>query len=147
MQYRNKTLVISGILLAALGLVVFQIISGQGATVQASGPEPSIDSGVAWGPSYYADDSLVEPVRNRDELNFMKLIDQTALTGQRLGPSYAADETIVGPHQKMNAVSGITWGPSYYADDTLIEANELDVMKQVDQNALRGVSEGPSYQP
>ncbi len=151
MQHRNKTLIISGILLAALGLVVFQIISGQGTTGQAAGPEPSIDSGVTWGPSYYTDDSLVEPGLSRDELDFMRQVDRQALTGKTWGPSYSGEDTIVAPGTNLNKRPAITSGPSYYANDTIVASErhqpELEWMKQIDQNALRGVSEGPSYHP
>lgn len=141
MQRLNRTLIIAGILFLGLGLVILAQVT----PVLAIGP---ITSGIAWGPCYYADDTIVAPAMNRDELDFMRQVDQRALTGKRWGPSYAED-TIVAPGTGLNALSGVAWGPSYYADDqlTTAKANEdsLDFMRQVDRQALTGVSEGPSY--
>ena len=95
MQHLNKTLVMSGILLATLSLVVFQIISGPGTKALATGPDESTISEITWGPSYYNDDVIVEPERSRAELDLMRNIDRRALNHQRLSPSYDGNEVIV----------------------------------------------------
>ena len=151
-------LILKNNLLGVLMLGVCLIVIGCSEVVvnEPIAPEVSVPveaalpaNSLTWGPSYYADDLNIEAERNRDGLEFMKLIDQKALTGKVWGPSYAADETLVGPHPVPNVTSSVTWGPSYYAGDTNIEAErnraELGFMKRIDLKSLRGLSEGPSY--
>jgi predicted ester cyclase len=115
----------------------------------------TVPTTITWGPAYYADDTNVEVGRNRPELEFMKQVDQQALAGKTWGPSYSTDSAMavaaasganLGP---TTASTAITWGPSYYADDTNLEVGrhrpELEVMKQVDQQALTGKTWGPTY--
>jgi hypothetical protein len=105
---------------------------------------------VTWGPSYYSDDTNIEIARNRNELKLIQQVSPNAITGKVGGPSYTDDETILGAHSSPKVTTGsVTWGPSYYTDDVTIEAernrDELELMSQVDQKALKGVAESPSY--
>ena len=95
MQHLTKTLAIMGIGLAALVLIAGSFMIQPVESVFSATPEnptiPAESVGITWGPSYYANDTIIEPERHRPELELMKQVDRQALTGKTWGPSYAGD--------------------------------------------------------
>lgn len=153
MRHLNKTLTITGIVLAALVLMAIQFMTWPAAPALSATPDvPSLlgeSVGITWGPSYYDDDTIIAAERHRPELESMKQVDRHALDGKSWGPSYTGDTTIVAPGTNLNRNAAITWGPSYYDNDTIVGPERhrpaLESMKQVDLNAMKGVIEGPAY--
>ena len=140
MQPSSKTLIISVILLQALGLVV-QFGVGPGPAVQPVGAEANINGGVAAEPAEEGDLPVAEP-------DLAPEVDQQELNGKRWGPSYTGPETIEVPGPPSSSRPATVWGPAYAADDTQVAPDRdrptLELMKQIDQNALRACGRGHS---